>query len=135
MVGICFLKKGMPKLAVEWFEKGLQSPGRDEEEYASLRTYLADAFQALDQPDKAHEVLMEGMFSASEVTALSKLSALIVLVTRAFRRGGSGLTAAQRAEVLNTLKASTDCLTLGRVEELDACIRRLERAVRLLEPN
>ena len=28
MLGICFIEKGMPKLAVKWFEKGLQAPGR-----------------------------------------------------------------------------------------------------------
>ena len=28
MLGICFMEKGMPKLAVKWFEKGLKAPGR-----------------------------------------------------------------------------------------------------------
>ena len=28
MLGICFLEKGMPKLAIKWFEKGLKAPGR-----------------------------------------------------------------------------------------------------------
>ena len=43
MLGICFLDKGMPKLAVKWFEKGLQAPGRPEEEYQGLRYDLASA--------------------------------------------------------------------------------------------
>src|SRR4029453_6089072 len=30
MLGICFLEKGMPKLAVKWFEKGLDTPGYGE---------------------------------------------------------------------------------------------------------
>src|SRR6185295_5498967 len=28
MLGMCFVEKGMPKLAVKWFEKGLAAPGR-----------------------------------------------------------------------------------------------------------
>ena len=41
MLGICFLEKGMAKLAVKWFEKGLAAPGRSEEEYQGLRYDLA----------------------------------------------------------------------------------------------
>src|SRR5207344_680802 len=37
MLGICFLEKGMPKLAMKWFERGLKAPGRTEDEYAALR--------------------------------------------------------------------------------------------------
>ena len=46
MLGICFLEKGMPKLAVKWFEKGLTAPGRSEEEYQGLRYDLAMAHEA-----------------------------------------------------------------------------------------
>jgi tetratricopeptide (TPR) repeat protein len=27
MLGLCFIEKGMPELAMEWFEKGLQAVG------------------------------------------------------------------------------------------------------------
>ncbi len=53
MLGICFLEKGMPKLAVKWFEKGLQAPGRSEEEYAGLRYDLAMAYEADGETKKA----------------------------------------------------------------------------------
>jgi len=53
MLGICFMEKGMPKLAVKWFEKGLQAPGRDEEEYAGLRYDLAMAYEADGETKKA----------------------------------------------------------------------------------
>jgi pilus assembly protein FimV len=53
MLGICFMEKGMPKLAVKWFEKGLQAPGRSEEEYAGLRYDLAMAYQADGETKKA----------------------------------------------------------------------------------
>ncbi|MCM2255383.1 MAG: tetratricopeptide repeat protein [Vicinamibacteria bacterium] len=46
MLGICFLEKGMPKLAVKWFDKGLAVPGRSPEEYQGLRYDLATAYEA-----------------------------------------------------------------------------------------
>jgi tetratricopeptide (TPR) repeat protein len=53
MLGICFLEKGMPKLAMKWFEKGLKAPGRTEEEYAALRYDLAIAHEAAGDVDRA----------------------------------------------------------------------------------
>ena len=76
---------------------------------------------------------MQGVFSPSEVGALSRLSALIVLVTRALRREVGHLTAEQEKEMLGALSVSMSCLAQGRTEEFDTCIRRLENALRLLE--
>ena len=53
MLGICFLEKGMPKLAVKWFERGLQAPGRTEDEYLGLRYDLASALEAAGETDRA----------------------------------------------------------------------------------
>jgi len=53
MLGICFMEKGMAKLAVKWFEKGLLAPGRAEDEYAGLRYDLATALEAAGETDKA----------------------------------------------------------------------------------
>jgi pilus assembly protein FimV len=53
MLGICFMEKGMPKLAVKWFEKGLASPGRSEDEYVALRYDLAMAHEAAGETDRA----------------------------------------------------------------------------------
>jgi pilus assembly protein FimV len=53
MLGICFMEKGMPKLAVKWFEKGLKAPGRLDEEYHGLRYDLAMALEAAGETDKA----------------------------------------------------------------------------------
>ena len=53
MLGICFMEKGLPKLAVKWFEKGLKAPGRDDEEYQGLRYDLAMALEASGDRDKA----------------------------------------------------------------------------------
>jgi tetratricopeptide (TPR) repeat protein len=59
MLGICFLEKGMPKLAVKWFEKGLQAQGRSEAEYQGLRYDLANALQASGEVDRALETFTE----------------------------------------------------------------------------
>jgi len=53
MLGICFIEKGMPKLAVKWFEKGLKAPGRTEEEYQGLRYDLAAAHESAGEVEEA----------------------------------------------------------------------------------
>jgi tetratricopeptide (TPR) repeat protein len=59
MLGICFIEKGMPKLAVKWFEKGLQAPGRREEEYQGLRYDLATALEQAGESSKALALFTE----------------------------------------------------------------------------
>ena len=59
MLGICFLEKGMPKLAVKWFEKGLEAPGRSEEEYLGLRYDLASAYEADGDLNRAVGILID----------------------------------------------------------------------------
>src|SRR2546428_13848382 len=56
MLGICFLEKGMPKLAIKWFEKGLAASGRSEEEYQGLRYDLACALESAGETDRALSV-------------------------------------------------------------------------------
>ena len=53
MVGLCFLEKCMPDIAIKLFSKGLELPGRREEEYHGLRYQLAQAFEAAGQPERA----------------------------------------------------------------------------------
>jgi tetratricopeptide (TPR) repeat protein len=59
MLGICFLEKGMPKLAVKWFEKGLTAHGRSEEEYQGLRYDLASAHEQAGETDRALALFTE----------------------------------------------------------------------------
>jgi tetratricopeptide (TPR) repeat protein len=59
MLGICFLEKGMPKLAVKWFEKGLSAPGRSEDEYQALRYDLANAHEQSGDVDRALALFTE----------------------------------------------------------------------------
>jgi len=59
MLGLCFMEKGMPDIAIKWFSKGLAIPGRREEEYHGLRYDLAQAYEAAGQPERALELYME----------------------------------------------------------------------------
>jgi tetratricopeptide (TPR) repeat protein len=59
MLGLCFMEKGMPDIAIKWFSKGLSIPGRREEEYHGLRYDLAQAYEAAGQPERALELYME----------------------------------------------------------------------------
>jgi pilus assembly protein FimV len=59
MLGICFMEKGMPKLAVKWFEKGLKAPGRSPEEYLGLRYDLGMAHEAAGEAETALEIFTE----------------------------------------------------------------------------
>jgi tetratricopeptide (TPR) repeat protein len=59
MLGMCFVEKGMPKLAVKWFEKGLSAPGRTEEEYNGIRYDLGDALEQSGELDQALRLFEE----------------------------------------------------------------------------
>jgi len=56
MLGLCFLEKGMPDIAVKWFTKGLELPGRREEEYHGLQYDLGQAHEAAGRPEQALEL-------------------------------------------------------------------------------
>jgi tetratricopeptide (TPR) repeat protein len=59
MLGLCFMEKGMPEIAIKWFEKGLGAPGRSEEEYQGLRYDLAQAHETVGNTERALELYME----------------------------------------------------------------------------
>ena len=59
MLGLCFMEKGMPDIAIKWFSKGLALPGRRDEEYHGLRYDLAQAHEAANQLEHALELYME----------------------------------------------------------------------------
>jgi pilus assembly protein FimV len=59
MLGLCFMEKGMSKLAIKWFEKGLKAPGRLPEEYQGLRYDLATAYEAAGEPREAQRLFSE----------------------------------------------------------------------------
>ncbi|HYP27377.1 MAG TPA: tetratricopeptide repeat protein [Blastocatellia bacterium] len=59
MLGVCFNRKGMPKVAVMWFERGLKIPNRPEEEYQALRFEIGLCYEELSEIDKAIDAFMQ----------------------------------------------------------------------------
>jgi tetratricopeptide (TPR) repeat protein len=59
LLGHCFMQKGMPRLAVMWFKKGLEAPGHTEDEYQALRFELGMAYEQMGDLDSAITVFTE----------------------------------------------------------------------------
>jgi len=59
MLGFCFNKKRMPKLAIMWFERGLKIPDRPEDEYQALRFEIGLCYEEMGDIGKAIEVFGE----------------------------------------------------------------------------
>jgi tetratricopeptide (TPR) repeat protein len=59
MLGHCFMQKDMPRLAVMWFKKGLETPGHTEDEYQALRYDLGLAHEQMGELDRAIEIFTE----------------------------------------------------------------------------
>jgi tetratricopeptide (TPR) repeat protein len=59
MLGFCFLSNNMPRPAASWYKRGIESPGRSEEEYQAMRYDLALAYEELGEWEKALECFHE----------------------------------------------------------------------------
>jgi tetratricopeptide (TPR) repeat protein len=59
LLGLCFIEKGLPKLAIKWYEKGLSAPGYTEDEYQSLKYELASTYELLGEWQKAYEIYLD----------------------------------------------------------------------------
>ena len=59
MLGLCFLEKGMPQLAIKWYRKGIEMPEVTEEEHVGLLYDLASAYQEVGDTDNAQKAFME----------------------------------------------------------------------------
>jgi tetratricopeptide (TPR) repeat protein len=59
MLGHCFMRKDLPRLAVMWFKKGLAAPNHTEDEYQALRYDLGTAYEQMGDLDKAIDVFTE----------------------------------------------------------------------------
>jgi len=59
MLGLCFLEKRLPQLAIKWYHKGLETPGIREEEKLGLQYDLASLFADLGDRDSAYKTLLE----------------------------------------------------------------------------
>jgi tetratricopeptide (TPR) repeat protein len=59
MLGLCFLEKGMPQLAVKWYRKGLEAPDIREVETVGLLYDLAGIYQSTGELDLAYRTFLE----------------------------------------------------------------------------
>jgi GT2 family glycosyltransferase len=59
MLGLCFLEKGMPQLAVKWYKKGLESPEITEDENLGLLYDLGIAYLESGDTAAAQKAFME----------------------------------------------------------------------------
>ncbi len=59
MLGLCFLEKGMPQLAIKWYQKGLEAPEITDEEHLGLLYDLGAAFLEVGDTKNAQTTFME----------------------------------------------------------------------------
>jgi pilus assembly protein FimV len=59
MLGLCFLEKGMPQLAIKWYRKGLEMPEITQDEHVGLLYDLASAYQEVGDTENAQKAFME----------------------------------------------------------------------------
>lgn len=60
LIGICYVEKGVPLKAVEIFKKGLELPGRTNDEYASMNYELGSAYELAGMNSEALSAYTEG---------------------------------------------------------------------------
>lgn len=59
MLGICFLEKGLPELAVRWYKKGLESPVLNEDQAMGLLYDLGSAYVSVGDAESAYRTFVE----------------------------------------------------------------------------
>jgi tetratricopeptide (TPR) repeat protein len=59
MLGLCFLDKGLPELAVRWYRRGLDVPGVNEEDTLGLLYDLGCAYLAVDDRESAYKTFVD----------------------------------------------------------------------------
>lgn len=59
MLGVCFKRKQMHKVAIMWFERGLKITGRPEDEYQALRFEIGLCYEEMGEIEKALESFTE----------------------------------------------------------------------------
>jgi pilus assembly protein FimV len=59
MLGLCFLEKGMPQLAIKWYRKGIEMPEITEDEHVGLLYDLGSAYLEVGDTLGAQKAFME----------------------------------------------------------------------------
>jgi len=55
MLGICFMEKQLPNIALMWYQRAMQTLGLEEEELQGLRYEIANAYEMSGEKDRALE--------------------------------------------------------------------------------
>ena len=58
-LGLCFLEKGIPELAVKWYRRGLDAPGVSEDDSLGLLYDLGNAYLSTSDNDTAYKTFVE----------------------------------------------------------------------------
>lgn len=64
MLGLCFLEKGLPQLAVKWYRKGLETAGIKEDDRLGLQYAIAGVLEQIGDREGAYRAYVE-IFGAS----------------------------------------------------------------------
>ncbi|HMB53411.1 MAG TPA: hypothetical protein VKU40_08845 [Thermoanaerobaculia bacterium] len=59
MLGLSFLEKGLPELAVKWYQRGLEAPGLSEEKQMGLLYDMGNAQLQMGEKDEAHKTFVD----------------------------------------------------------------------------
>lgn len=59
MLGLCFKEKGMTNLALKWYQRGIESPYHDEEQYQGLKYDLAALYMEMGDYARAMELFTD----------------------------------------------------------------------------
>src|SRR5258706_4075193 len=59
MLGLCFLEKGLPQLAIKWYRKGLDTIGIREEDRLGLQYDLACVYADVGDRDSAYKTFLD----------------------------------------------------------------------------
>lgn len=59
LLGACFLEKGLPELAVKWYQKGLETPDLSEEATLGLLYDLGNLYASVGETDRARKTFVE----------------------------------------------------------------------------
>jgi tetratricopeptide (TPR) repeat protein len=59
MLGLSFLEKGLPELAIKWYRRGLEVPGAAEEDQLGLLYDLGNAHLAMDDRESAYRTFVD----------------------------------------------------------------------------
>ncbi|MGE5233666.1 MAG: hypothetical protein ACM3OB_06105, partial [Acidobacteriota bacterium] len=59
MLGICFLDKGLPELAIKWYRRGLETPSLSEERQLGLLYDLGNAYALAGDVESAYKTFVE----------------------------------------------------------------------------